>query len=134
ERHARAAILPYDRLYHQVSCRCAFSSCSSQTPVATLVPALGTGKSPPGRRRRTPTGAARFTGQPRVSGPADQLLDVVGGEPPQYFWMHGGLHTGQSGSLRFKPAHGTDERADVGHPVHHAVQGGRVATGTRGER
>jgi len=53
-------------------------------PVATLVPALGTGNSPPGRRRGTPAGAARFTRPPRVSGPADKLLDVFGGEPPQY--------------------------------------------------
>jgi len=48
------------------------------------MPDLGTGKNPPGRRRRTPASAARFTCPPRVSGPADKLLDVVGGEPPQY--------------------------------------------------
>lgn len=53
-------------------------------PVATLVPPLGTGKSPPGRRRGTPAGAARFSRPPRVSGPADELLDVVGGEAAQY--------------------------------------------------
>jgi hypothetical protein len=58
--------------------------CSSQAPVATLVPPLGTGKSPPGRRRGTPAGAARFSRPPCVIGPADKLLDAVGGEPPQY--------------------------------------------------
>ena len=40
--------------------------------------------------------------------------------------MHGVLHPGQTGSLRFKPAHGNDDQAEVAHPVQQAVQGGLV--------
>src|SRR6185437_14172022 len=38
-------------------------------------------------------------------------------------WCH---PYGQSGSLRFKPAHGNDDQAEVAHPVQQPVQGSLV--------